>query len=220
MKSHVGFVILAISFIAFGCVDEPLPNFTFSPSTVDVGQEVVFKNASFKAVRYEWDFGDSTFATVPNPTKSYDTPGTYKVTMTAFNKSEVSGAIAKNITVGVRHAQLVTINSMPTTDSAGNPWDANDDPDLQFALRPVGFTSWSMETVIDQNVSSIPYTFDVSTVDLDFTVGDWEFELRDNDVATNQIIASGTFHPYDDGSNQHIILSGTDWEIDIMYAAK
>ncbi len=48
-------------------------SFSFTnTSTIDSG-----------AVIYAWDFGDGTTSTVANPTKTYNTPGTYTVTLTA-----------------------------------------------------------------------------------------------------------------------------------------
>ncbi len=218
-KSTILTFLVAIVF-ATGCIDDPIPNFSPDIELADVGQEVHFSNSSFKAARYEWDFGDSTFSTVVSPTKIYEEPGFYVITLKVFNKAEESGTMAKTVTVGDRYMQVITVNSMPSTDTAGNPWDPSDAPDIQFALRPAGSTPWSLETAITTDVTSVPFMMSVSAADMMFTMADWEWELRDNDVATYQTIAGGTFHPYTGGSAQHIILEGTGYEVDLNYVAK
>lgn len=46
---------------------------------------VTFNNLSNDAVSYQWDFGDETFSTNANPTKTYEEDGTYIVLLTATN---------------------------------------------------------------------------------------------------------------------------------------
>ena len=46
---------------------------------------IVAANASNNATQYSWDFGDNTSSTLSTPTHTYSNPGTYPVTLVAFN---------------------------------------------------------------------------------------------------------------------------------------
>lgn len=50
------------------------------------GQTVIFNNLSQNADNYLWDFGDGITSTEAAPTHNYAVPGTYTVTLTAFNQ--------------------------------------------------------------------------------------------------------------------------------------
>jgi PKD repeat protein len=64
----------------------PAADFTASATTVKVGEEITFTDLSTgPATAWAWDFGDGTTATDANPVKSYDTAGTYSVSLTATN---------------------------------------------------------------------------------------------------------------------------------------
>ncbi|RST26021.1 collagen-binding domain-containing protein [Chryseobacterium lacus] len=58
-------------------------------------------------VTYHWDFGDGTISTVMNPVKSYTTPGTYTVSMTATN---AAGYNTKTSTVTVYQSVTPVVN--------------------------------------------------------------------------------------------------------------
>ena len=75
-------------FVAFllcleGCNTAKSPNAYFE--YIQDGLKVSFINLSLDATRYEWDFGDGTYSLETNPTKYYQTSGTYKVQLTAYN---------------------------------------------------------------------------------------------------------------------------------------
>ena len=63
--------------------DAPKARFTYEVS----GLEVTFTNNSEGAESYAWDFGDGATDTAANPIHEYAQEGTYKVTLTAANKS-------------------------------------------------------------------------------------------------------------------------------------
>lgn len=61
-------------------------NFTASATTVNVGDRVVFTDASTGAVNYDWDFGDgSSQIGAGSATHSYSMPGYYRATLMASN---------------------------------------------------------------------------------------------------------------------------------------
>jgi gliding motility-associated-like protein len=66
---------------------KPIPAFTFSPSSACVQAPVSFmdQTPAGTANQWMWQFGDGNTATVQNPNYSFLNPGTYNVTLTAYN---------------------------------------------------------------------------------------------------------------------------------------
>ena len=65
----------------------PTPLFTASPTTQCVGQPIQFTDQSTGgADQWLWDFGDGSTSAVQNPVYTYTKPGTYDVTLTAYNQ--------------------------------------------------------------------------------------------------------------------------------------
>jgi gliding motility-associated-like protein len=66
---------------------QPTPLFTASPTTQCVGQPIQFTDQSTGgADQWLWDFGDGGTSTLQNPIYTYTKPGTYDVTLTAYNQ--------------------------------------------------------------------------------------------------------------------------------------
>lgn len=66
--------------------DAPLVIAAFAnPDTVCGPLDVAFQNLSSRASSYLWDFGDGATSANTSPTHSYAMPGTYTITLTAFN---------------------------------------------------------------------------------------------------------------------------------------
>jgi hypothetical protein len=64
----------------------PAPVVGFTVETLEpvVNEPVVFVNTTVPASSYQWSFGDGTFSAEENPSHVYTLPGTYTVTLTAF----------------------------------------------------------------------------------------------------------------------------------------
>ena len=93
--------VLALLTIFSSCQKEPIASFTVSSTSVNVDEIVSFSNTSIDAYRYEWDFGDGSTATYSSPKHTYNTAGTYTVTLTAFSKNgKKSGKATETIKVG------------------------------------------------------------------------------------------------------------------------
>ena len=105
--------IIAIYFFN-GPVEARLDNFTIDigaegavpPSTgFDIAQsesnflEYSFSNTSTGATSYEWDFGDGNMSMEESPTHTYDTPGEYTITLTAYNDVGLSTSLSKSIDI-------------------------------------------------------------------------------------------------------------------------
>jgi PKD repeat protein len=95
--------------VTVGQGQQPVANFTFSPTAPRVGQLVAFDATVSTAppgrsvARHEWNFGDNSpvlSGVEPRPTHTYNTPGTYVVTLTVIDSANVrSVAVTKNVTV-------------------------------------------------------------------------------------------------------------------------
>jgi hypothetical protein len=64
--------------------DAPVAGFTVGTVEPEVNVPVSFVNTTVPAASYQWVFGDGTFSAEENPVHIYTLPGTYTVTLTAF----------------------------------------------------------------------------------------------------------------------------------------
>jgi PKD repeat protein len=97
------------SSVTVGQGQQPVANFTFSPTGPRVGQLVSFDATVSTAppgrtvTRHEWNFGDNSAVVVgtePRPTHTYGAAGTYVVTLTVTDSSNAkSVAVTKNVVV-------------------------------------------------------------------------------------------------------------------------
>ena len=105
-----------------GCVDtiikqvsiNPPPTADFSVDDACPGAVVNFDNLSVsqaKDVEYFWNFGDGTNSSDFEPTKSYEHPGTYLVTLTVINDGGCFHDTSKNITVFPEPVSDFTVGS-------------------------------------------------------------------------------------------------------------
>jgi hypothetical protein len=67
--------------------EQPVACFSADLTQVCVGDVISFTDCSDACLptSWDWDFGDETSASEANPTKSYDEPGTYTVSLTVTN---------------------------------------------------------------------------------------------------------------------------------------
>jgi len=85
---------------------KPTANFSYSPTTPDVGDPIVFTDTSTAAgsatiTGWSWNFGDGTTAATQNPTHSYAVMGTYTVRLTVTDSGgQTSNAYTEQIVVG------------------------------------------------------------------------------------------------------------------------
>ena len=88
------YILAATALILTGCERSPHADFTVSNYVVEVGEDVYFYNNSIDAFDFEWDFGDEYASYSDNPVHSYLSPGSYRVTLAAFDDDEVDYAYA------------------------------------------------------------------------------------------------------------------------------
>lgn len=77
----------------------PVADFSFlcTDNTCDFSENATDSDGS--VVSYEWDFGDGSSASAPNPTHTYGGPGTYPVSLIVRDDGGASGGTAKNVTI-------------------------------------------------------------------------------------------------------------------------
>ncbi|MFC2129605.1 PKD domain-containing protein [Bacteroidota bacterium] len=76
-----------------------------------VGEQVTFNNTSIDAASVLWEFGDDYTSTEDSPSYSYDTPGTYTVTLHAYGFGDEISSYPKTIEVveGINSTIRITV---------------------------------------------------------------------------------------------------------------
>lgn len=157
-----------------------LPNadFTFSGGGCMAPCNVNFKNNSTNATSFSWDFGDGTTSTEEDPSKTYNTGGSFSVILTATNAAG-QDQITKIVNIASPPTKVkitkITINDMPFVDGNGSSWDLSNGPDVF-----VNITDQSDNVLLDGESSRID---DVVSSDLPIS---WSlttpFEITDFNV--------------------------------------
>jgi PKD repeat protein len=127
----------------------PTADFSFSPANPGLNQDITFVATAQSSVpghsivSYDWTFGSGAPRSGQTVTKSYDTAGTYTVTLTVTDDLGLTKVVTKNVTVGAVPGGLFasftfsptnpavgTTVSFNASSSTGNPvrydWDFGD----------------------------------------------------------------------------------------------
>lgn len=98
-------------------VINPLPtaNYSVSDSSACTPFSAVFQNLSQNAVSYSWNFGDGNSSSVPHPSHTYSTFGTYNASLTATNQFGCSAVKS----LGPMHAKKTPVADFTTSTAAG-----------------------------------------------------------------------------------------------------
>ncbi|MCK5059281.1 MAG: PKD domain-containing protein [Candidatus Aminicenantes bacterium] len=100
--------------ISAGTVYPPVANFTANDTTVEEGDSVSFTDQSTNnPTSWSWTFegGTPSGSTAQNPSVTYNTAGTYDVSLTATNSAGSDGETKTN---------YITVSAAPTTGTVGN----------------------------------------------------------------------------------------------------
>ena len=109
------FIITSATFL-FG--QAPIANFSAVPLSVCQGESVTFTNVSSQnggpaITQYSWDFGDGFSDSIPNTTHTYNTPGTYSVTLTVTNANGQADFELKPSYIVVKPAPTSSFSVIP-----------------------------------------------------------------------------------------------------------
>lgn len=113
---------------ASGCVDtfvsttpvqvtNPIANFlAFTSANICVGDSVWFVDFSNGTnLSYDWDFGDGGTSTAQNPTHTFNTAGTYSVTLTVTDPSGCDSTLTRPAYINVQDVPNVAFTANNTT---------------------------------------------------------------------------------------------------------
>lgn len=78
-------------------------------------------NNSIAAQTYLWDFGDGNTSTSPAPTHTYNTAGTYTITLVAYNPNTCNLTDTARFTIQVYAAPLADFSFSPSTPVTNTP---------------------------------------------------------------------------------------------------
>ena len=190
-------------------VDPPIARFGQSDLEVIVGEEIRFNDLSLNNPdELTWEFGDNTTDQGANVSKSWSSPGTFTVTLTATNDAG-SDSTAKTVTVlplpptppnadfTIPTAVIPVNEPLSFTDtSTGDPtewlWNFGDGGSSSIVQNPVRpFRAPGTYTVMltaSNAGGSSTLTRTVTVVDppvASFTFADDELEVSFNDTSTN-----------------------------------
>ncbi len=117
----------------------PTAGFTGSPTSGDYPLNVSFSNSSSGATSYSWDFGDSENSTAANPSHTYNSAGTFTVTLTATNSCGSDQQVRTN---------YITVTTPPcdppVADFNGSPTSGDYPLNVSFTDASTNSpTSWS-----------------------------------------------------------------------------
>lgn len=220
MKKYL-LILLCLGFVALSQQSCVSPNvnacFTVPSDLVDVGEDIKFTDCSINGKSYLWDFGDGTTSTKGSPNHTYTAEGDYTVTLT-ITKKKLTSTETQVITVGKRYILNVQVDQIPTVNSQGNPWDAGDNPDLQFFAKPSSASTWTYTS--DENTDmavTAPYMTTPSPTSVVLTRESWDFLMLDVDATGGDTLGFWTIDTGAIEPGGKVDLTGTNLSITVNF---
>ncbi|MBX2958383.1 MAG: PKD domain-containing protein [Flavobacteriales bacterium] len=97
------------------CGSAPVANFSVDATTICLGESVDFTDLSSNSpTSWLWNFGDGGMSASQNTTYTYNTPGTYTVTLTATNASGSDDEVKTNLIVVSPLPSVITSSTNET----------------------------------------------------------------------------------------------------------
>ena len=166
---------------------DPSASFSASPSDPTVGDSVSFdasgsSDPDGSIVSYEWDFGDGTSATGASPSHSYDSAGSYTVSLTVTDDDGATATTQQTITVSEaapeNQAPSASFSASPSDPAVGDSvsFDASGSSDADGSIASY---EWDFGDGSTDSGESVTHTFS--------SPGDYDVELTvtDDDGATD-----------------------------------
>jgi PKD repeat protein len=119
--------------ITIAVVSPPVADFTASPTTGLAPLLVQFTDASTGAASLSWAFGDGATSTLQNPSHTYISPGSYKVTLTATNPDGTSS----------KDMQILVTMPPPVAGFSANKTSGTVPLAVAFTDASTGANSWA-----------------------------------------------------------------------------
>ncbi|TVR77751.1 MAG: PKD domain-containing protein [Chitinophagaceae bacterium] len=150
-------------------VTKPRPSFTLADSIYCLGQDIQFTNTSQTTnnATYSWDFGDGNTSTAQNPVHSYNSYGSFDVTLTVVDNNGCDSTITINNAVLIEDPVVDFVSD--TAFATCPPLLVNFIDSSSYALPAVGW-QWDFgnnSSSTNQNSSiiySVPGSYDVTLI--------------------------------------------------------
>jgi hypothetical protein len=112
----------------------------------------------------------------------------------------------KNTDCRYRYASNIDISGVPTSKPAGGGWDDSDGPDLKLNFGKASSSGYDHTTNTADDANTSATSTLTPNGDIKFTNEQWKFELVDVDLIGSETIATGTFNPLKDVSNNMVTV--------------
>ena len=205
-----------------GGTTDPTADFSGAPTGGPAPLLVNFTDASTGTGlhTWAWDFGDGGSSSVPSPSHTYASPGTYTVALT------VTGTAGSDIE---SKAGYIVVDQDPLADFTATPTSGDEDLFVVFTSLSTGTGlstfAWSFGDGGSSSLANPAYTYvDPGTYTVSLTVtgtNGSDTETKTNYIVVNDV-ANAAATPYNgSGINPNILTSvtlpilGTTWKADI-----
>ncbi len=195
MKKVLAIILIIPSLVMVSCKKQPTACLSADKTSINVGETVNFSSCATDAESVSWDFGNGSKAEGNSASQTFNTPGSYLVTMTAKSKKDKKwdkASIVVNVKEPVkdRFITKILLKSFPTAPSQGGTWDTTQstgglpftlpgnapEPDLNVVFKASN-NSWSLNlgTTNDVTQSQLPLTWNyehqwIRTLDQDYQI--------------------------------------------------
>ncbi len=240
-------MLIIPSLVMVSCKKQPTACITVDKTNISVGETVNFTSCATDAQTVSWDFGNGSKADGNSVSQTYNTPGSYLVTMTAKSKKDKKWDKA-SVVINVkeppkdRFITKIILKSFPATPPQGGTWDTTltgfpiplpgngPEPDLTITLKTTDNT-WNLNlgTYNDVTQSQLPLTWNYAQQWIRVTDQNYQFNIVDNDFTVNLVpnpsvntyqttMKSFTFNPKTVTlTNNKYTLSQDGYEVEIHF---
>jgi PKD repeat protein len=205
----------------------PIAAFSVSPSAFGINDTLTFTNNSTNAVSYTWDFNDGSFSSAKDPVHIYTAPGTYFVTLTAYNAIGQSNTVLRTILISATpfaNLTQISIGQLLATYNGSNLQLGYGNKIIGTVISDIqsGNYASSKNIVIWDGIDGItvrtqaPHSFDLGekvVVSLNTAILKSYFgNLQIDSVPNSQVVSSGqgvSYPPLNVSINQVLQNTGT-----------
>ncbi len=149
--------------------------FTIAHPVAEVGEQVALTNTSQNAVRYEWRSSDQPTALniATNATFTSTVPGTYTITLTAYNTDNKASTSSQTIRIGRRYLTEIRVNSLNFLNPNNQPWDGGSGPDVLFHLNYQNTTIANGGIILNVTNAVLPLRWNMSSRNIEAKNDGW-----------------------------------------------
>ncbi|GAB3639170.1 hypothetical protein GCM10027422_47610 [Hymenobacter arcticus] len=204
-------------------------SFTLPLPVAEVGEVVPLTNTSQQATRYEWRSSDnaSLVNTATSPKVTFAQPGTYTITLTAFNAAGQSVSTTQTLKVGRRYLKEVRVTNLSFTNAAGSPWDSGSGPDVKWTLAYQTTRKATGATVADVTQQQLPLNWNTVPLNLEMANPGWTLTfLETNNLLGDDQMLALTLDESTPPSNRDAAGTGTKtyadkaWNVVLTYETR